>query len=145
VTRPRHVREDGSTLVEVLVAVAILGTSVVAIVGALATGGLGANIARTRAVADVTARTWAESVEAAAFVPCAGSVLGSYSAPVSTQAAAAGLTPSLPTVRYWTTSGFTDACPPTSADVLQLVTLHVAADDRRVGDVTLVVAKRRPS
>jgi prepilin-type N-terminal cleavage/methylation domain-containing protein len=61
--RTRASRQSGETLVEVLVAVSILGIAIVVIVGALGTVFQASSIHRNHATADTVARTAAETLK----------------------------------------------------------------------------------
>lgn len=133
----RGSREGGSTLAEVLVTVAILGITFVAIIGGLGTAILTSDIDRRQANAQNGLRTFAEQVRSEAYVACpaAPSYGSSYSAPAS-------MTKTV-TVEYWValTDTYVGVCPLTD-DGLQRITLTLASTDDRVRE-PVVIFKRR--
>jgi prepilin-type N-terminal cleavage/methylation domain-containing protein len=131
-------REAGLTLVEVLMAVAILGIGVVAIVGGMMTSIKSSDLERRAADAQTAVRAYAEAVAGATYAACASSYATTgFTAPT-------GFTTSM-TVSYWnaTTSSFGSTCTVPTDSGLQKVALTVAATDGRATE-TLTIAKRKP-
>lgn len=128
--------ESAETLVEVLLAVMIIGVGVTGLLGGLGTGVAMSGVQQHHAVTETAVRHVAESVRAAPYVPC---VLG----PADDYLAAAPSVDAnvLPMeVRSWDGDSFETVCP--AVDILQLVTVSVESDDPKVGVVSLQVAKR---
>lgn len=128
--------ERGETLVEVLLAVVIIGVGVTGLLGGLGTGVLMSGVQQQHAVTETDVRHVAEAVRAAPFVPC-------LSGPADDYLAAAPPVDStvLPmSVLSWDGDSFETVCPTT--DILQLVTVSVESPDPKVGVVSLEVAKR---
>lgn len=142
-----HVRpgsEDaGETLIELIIAVAIMGVAVVAIVGGIATTILMSDIHRKQATAGSYVRSYAEAVGDYVAVP------GNFdptSSPSALQtdvgfAAPTGFAATVtPPVRCWDGAAF-GTCDTTST--VQQVTLNVASTDSRASE-SLVVVVRKP-
>ena len=126
--------EGGFTLVELLLAVAILGISAVAVVGGMMTSIQVSDLGRRQAEGQGEVRAYAEAVAGAAYADCASSYTTSYSPP-------AGYTATM-TVAYWDgTSAFTSSCGTDTG--LQRVTLTVTATDGRASE-TVAIARRKP-
>jgi len=126
--------DEGFTLVELLLAVAILGISGVAVVGGMMTSIQVSDLGRRQAEGQGQVRAYAEAVAGADYEECAMSYATSYSPPP-------GYTAPPMTVAYWDgTSAFTSTC---GNKGLQRVTLTVVATDGR-GSETVVIAKRAP-
>ena len=143
--RPRR-DEAGTTLVEVLMTVAILGIAVVAIVAAMGTSIIGTDHHRKQAQAQTVLLSATDAVKsqtANPYQPCA--TTGSYSAG-SNVTLPAGWTASAVTVRsvkYWNGSAFAVSCPSPDSK-LQLIDVQVATPDGRATE-SVAVVKRNPS
>ncbi len=152
--RPRaHPDERGETLVELLIAVAIMGIAVVAIMAGLTTSVLMSDIHRKQATAGATVRAYAESIEhgvasdgcnggspgPACYQACAA--VSHYEAPPGFSAPA-GYTPSAVagSMRYWNGASWQTGCGTDTG--LQQLQIQVASDDGRATErVTVVVRK----
>jgi prepilin-type N-terminal cleavage/methylation domain-containing protein len=131
-------RDAGLTLVEVLLAVAILGIGVTAIVGGMMTSIKSSDMERRAADGQTAMRAYAEAVAGATYAACASSYTATgFTAP-------AGFSASM-TVTYWnaSTSSFGSSCTVPTDSGLQKVALTVAATDGRATE-TLTIAKRKP-
>src|SRR5687767_11974431 len=69
--------DEGTSLIEVLLSIAIMGIGVVGVLGALATQVKGANLHRDQSDANAVLASAAERVHNAAYVTCA-SISGTY-------------------------------------------------------------------
>lgn len=129
-------RDEGSTLIEALVAVSIVGLSFSAIVGGMYTTVQASDLNRKQASSATLLASYAEAVKSEPYVACATTYAGSsFTVP-------AGFTKDPVVVGYWkpASSTFDAACGVDSG--LQRVTLTLrSTDDRVVLDVQL--AKRR--
>lgn len=144
--KPRRDGERGDTLIELLVAVVVMGIAVVAVSGGIAVSVRMSDIHRKQTQAGVYIRDFAEAVENAvqaspsAYAACAPA--GTYDAYYTIPGA--GFTVAAPTpVRYWdsATSAFGTTCT-TDAGVQQL-SLRIDSTDTRVSE-TLVIIIRKP-
>lgn len=152
-TRPERQDRDerGETLVELLVAMAILGIAVVAIVAGLATSVLVSDVHRKQAEAGVLVRDYAAALQAAVVTSQAGYVScgtpASYAPSVPAVAATglsipSGYTASVTRVQYWNGAGFASSCA--AGDLgLQQLTLQVSSTDNRASE-PLVIVLRMP-
>lgn len=130
----RSRRDAGLTLVEVLLAVSILGIGVVVIVGGMMTSIKVSEQGRRSAEGQAAIRAYAEAVTGAPYVACASS----YAAPGFT--VPTGWTAASPVVTYWNGTTFTTPCGTDSG--LQRVVLKLTSADGVVE--SLSVAKRKP-
>ena len=135
---PWRNRAAGETLIELLVAVAILGITFPAVLGAMGVGILSADVHRTEADGTTTALSAVEQVKAASFVSCATpasylTAAQSVTAPQSWTSPPASWTPakgiSITQVLYWDGASFQATCQEHDSDAtpltLQLITLKV--------------------
>jgi len=141
--------ERGETLVELLVALVILGVAVVAIVFGLGTSVLMSDVHRKQTQANVTARDYAEALQDAVttnqsnYVNCATPAdYGPGTAKITATgfSVPTGYNASVTSLKYWDgTSAFVSACPATDTG-LQQVTLRVSSTDTRATEsLTLVL------
>lgn len=128
--------DSGFTLAEVLVSVAIMGISFVAIIGGLGTAILTSDIDRRQATAQNSLRSFAEVVQAETYDPCPG--VPNYG---SSYAAPSNFTKTV-SVEYWVklTNTYVSICPLNDAG-LQRVTLTLTSADDRVRE-PVVIFKR---
>lgn len=127
--------DEGSTLVESLVAVSIVGIAFVALVGGMYTQVQASDINRKQADAATYLASYAEAVKADPYVACAASYAGtSFALP-------AGFSKDPVVVSYWnkTNSVFDPTCGADSG--LQRITLSIRSTDSRVV-ANLQLAKR---
>jgi Tfp pilus assembly protein PilV len=134
--------ERGETLIELLVTVVILGTAVVALVGALAVAVRVSDIHRKQATAGASVRAFAEALEtrvAAAptgYVNCATTVsyAGAY------PSVPAGYVATITAVSYWDGSAFVAICATDTG--VQRVSLTVGSIDGRASEQLDVVLRK---
>jgi Tfp pilus assembly protein PilE len=143
-TRARPGPDDkGETLLELMIAVAIMGIVVVAIVGGIATSIMMSDIHRKQATAGAYVRNYAETV--VAYV-AAGSFDASASpdyspSKVGFAAPAGGFVASVTSVRCWVdASKQFSSC--TSGSSVQQVTLNIASSDSRASETLLVIVRK---
>ena len=127
--------QEGTTLVEVLVAVAILGIAFVAVLGGMATSIMSSDIHRKQADSMAVLTRYAEVVKAAGYTACAST----YSPPFSPPS---GYQPSVTGVRYWDGTAFQASCGPDKG--LQRVSLKLEVSPSSGPPETLDVIKRAP-
>ncbi|MEU4153593.1 type II secretion system protein [Streptomyces sp. NPDC026659] len=133
--RPRRGRgEEGETLIEVLVAVVLMGVAFVTILGGIGTAIISSVTQAKVTTADSVIRSAAEKVVSDPYVSCASG----YETPTPP----AGYTVTVE-VAYWDGVGaFGRPCPAADTGV-QMVTLTVhSTGPRPVRDATLQVVKR---
>jgi type II secretory pathway pseudopilin PulG len=141
---PGHLERDaGATLVELIVAIAILSIAIVAIVGGLGTSVIVSDMHRKQATAGTAVRDFGEAVVASPYVESCGAA-ASYA---DAFAAPAGFTRSVTRVARWnaTTKLFVaDTATGCAADTgVQKVSLSVASTDGRATE-SLDVVIRKP-
>lgn len=135
--------ESGETLVEVLVAVTIMGIAVVAIVSGIATSILMADIHRKQATAGVLVRNYGEAIET--YV-AAGNYDSSASpnylpATVGFSSPSANFTPVVQSVQCWDDAAKTFVgC--TSGSAVQRVSVRVSSADQRTSEALAVIVRR---
>ncbi|HEY7224361.1 MAG TPA: type II secretion system protein [Micromonosporaceae bacterium] len=143
-------RERGETLIELLVTVVILGTAVVAVIGALMVAIRVSDLHRKHATAGAAVRAYAEDLERlvsatpTGYKPCADAGYyqsnAAYSGP-------AGYTPHVLDVKVWSGTDFVEVsadCMTSGADHgVQQLTLRVDSPDNLVSE-SLVVVIRNP-
>ncbi|MGW4271960.1 type II secretion system protein [Streptomyces seoulensis] len=133
--RPRrHRGEEGETLVEVLVAVVLIGVAFVTVLGGIGTAIVSSVTQQKVTTADSVVRSAAEKVVGDPYVSCARG----YETPTPP----AGYTVTVE-VEYWDGVGAFGRPCPTADTGVQKVTLTVrSTGPRPVRDVTLEVVKR---
>jgi prepilin-type N-terminal cleavage/methylation domain-containing protein len=139
-------RDDGVTLVEILVAVSILGIALVTLMGGLWTAIVSSDQHRKEASAGVALRTYAEAVQNASYTGCA--TTSTYAPAAVGFTTPGGYTASVTTAEYWHPSGtdpntgtFDTTC--STDQGLERLTLSVASSDSRATE-TIQVLKRKP-
>lgn len=132
--------ERGESLVEVLLAVAIIGVCFAAILAGVGTSATASGIKQDQALSANYLRAAAERVQAQDFQPCSAVLPTSYSlasvVPAGSQHAV-----SIVSIEHWDGAAFTASCP--SADSLQRVTLEVVPPDGRAAEPRLTILKRK--
>ena len=143
--------DKGETLLELMIAVAIMGIAVVAIVGGIATSIMMSDVHRKQATAGAYVRNYAETVVAyvAAGTPASNANFLARSSPpdyspstVGFTAPAGGFVASVSSVWCWDDGSkkFTSSCAAASA--VQQVTLNVASLDSRASETLLVIVRK---
>jgi prepilin-type N-terminal cleavage/methylation domain-containing protein len=127
--------DDGVTLIELVISIAILGIAFVAILGGMFTLQTGATTHSRQADGANSIRQYAEVVSALPYQTCPATYIAAgFAAP-------AGWTAAL-TTTYWNGTAFAAGCPVTDSG-LDAVHLTLTSTDGR--DIeTLDVAKRAP-
>lgn len=113
--------ERGSTLIELLLAVAIMGIAFVIIVGGIATAILGSETQKEQAATDVARRTAAESIT---YLPCPAAGVADYQAQLApVMSANTGITIAVTNVSYWDTTAnkfLAGACADSGLHLIEL-------------------------
>lgn len=133
--------ERGETLIELLIALAIIGIAMVAVVGAMSSGILVSDLHRKQAIAGSAVLSYAEAVKQAAKssgyqASCSPTYGSGYAVP-------AGYAKSMVSTSFWTGSAFQASCLASGDTGIQRVTLQVASSDGRASE-RLVVVVRKP-
>ena len=135
--------DDGVTLVELLVAIVILGIAFTALLGGMATGVIGSRHHRSQSSANTILVSAAEKVKAAAYVACA--VHTDYDPAAALAEVTGDFGPAdVTAVQYWdgAADAFGATCPAGGDQKLQQVTVSVANGDTTE---TLSFVKRNPA
>ncbi len=139
-------RQDGVTLIELTVTIAIIGVAFVSLLAALTGVFMDGDTHRKSAQVTTLLSRYAEQLQSATYVDCATPTTAGYTSALSP--VPGGYTASIVSVEYW--NGDRDvAFDPTCAGGdkgAQRITIHVASTDtnRPVGD-DLVLVKDDPS
>jgi Tfp pilus assembly protein PilE len=135
----RIATEQGETLIELVIAIAILGVCVVAIGSGVAASVVVSGTHRDLADASQILHNDAEALEADPYVPCATAT--SYAVP--SQAGTGWRNPTV-TVKYWNGSSFPQGGSCSSDQGLQQVTLTLTNKSGRVTQ-SLTLVLRSPT
>jgi type II secretory pathway pseudopilin PulG len=144
-------RDDrGETLVELMVALAIMATAVVALVGGIGTSVRASDIHRKQAKSQAYVRAFAEQLEAnvakypTGYVECAAGSTPAATYQGLKPTTDTGYTAEVTGVALWnrTTSTYT-ACPAAGDAGVQRVSLRVSTQDGRASE-TLDIVLRKP-
>ncbi|RZU18612.1 hypothetical protein EV645_0808 [Kribbella rubisoli] len=134
-------RERGESLLELVVAIALMGVAVVAVMAGLTTTVLMSDTQRKQATAVTTVRNYAEALQQYVadghYVPCASS----YAVPGFTPPAGFTARVVSGSVQYWTGVLWLPLCLPDRG--LQRLRVSVASTDGRAAE-TLDVVLRKP-
>lgn len=136
--------DRGETMLELLIAVVIMGVAVVAIIGGLFASLLMSDIHRKQATAGTAVRDYGEaiasSVAGGGYVGCASA--SSYGSPAGFSVPAGYSKTVVPgSVKYWNGTGWQATCATDTG--LQQLTIQVASNDGRAAE-QLVVVVRKP-
>lgn len=142
-TRPSLSDDRGDTLIEVLIAIVIMGIAAAGIFGGLLTSVNLSSYHRSQSSAGVAVRNYGEAVVnyvgASGYSSCA--TVSAYAPATVGYAAPSGYTASTVTVQYWTGSVWSSSC---ATDLgLQQLTLKVVPTNSRAAE-TLTVVVRKP-
>lgn len=135
--------ERGETLIEILVAVLVLGLTVTAIMGGLLTSVTFSDMHRKQATGGADARAYGEVVSRFVagnnYVECGGP--SAYGPATVGFAAPAGFTAVVASVEYWnaTSRTFSGTC---TSSGLERVTVQVASADGRATERAVVVVRK---
>ncbi|SDP25402.1 hypothetical protein SAMN04515671_3430 [Nakamurella panacisegetis] len=135
--------ERGESLIELLVALTLLGLAVVAIVSGLATGVVLSDVHRKEATAGAEVRSFAEMIDktvaggGGGYVACAttGTYTSGYVPP-------AGYLSAVTAVAYWTGTTWSSTCSAPDTG-LQKLSLKISSNDGRASE-TLDLIIRKP-
>ena len=130
--------ERGSTLVEVLVAVVVLGTAGLAVLGSMFTSIAISDVHRKEATAGAVARDYTEKIAGSTYVECGGPSV--YTLPAAAVPVPTGYSAAVNKVEYWTASGWGTSC---SSSGLQRVTVVASSTDGRATERSVVVVRQQ--
>ena len=144
----RRTGEAGVSLIEAVIAMFILATAIVALIGGLGTSLVAGDAQRKNVTADAFVRSWAERLQAAPWVSCATPTTGAYSAAtLVVTVPSAYATPSIASLDYWNGNSpatYGNSCTAnTSTDTAQRIALVVRSNDGR-GGARVQIVKRKP-
>lgn len=133
--------DSGETLLELLIALAIIGIAMVAVVGAMSTGIVISDVHRKQAVAGASVSGYAETAKQDAKSSgyqssCSPTYASTFTVPT-------GYVKSIVAVSFWTGTAFQASCSATADIGVQRVTLRVSSSDGRASE-SLVVVVRKP-
>jgi Tfp pilus assembly protein PilV len=129
--------DRGESLLELLIAVTIMGVAVVAIVGGIGVSVLMSDIHRKQATAGTLVRDYGEAIMTSTYTTCA--TTASY--PPASGSIPTGYTAAIASVRYWTGSAWSTSCTPDKG--VQQLTVQVASADGRASESLVVVVRKR--
>jgi type II secretory pathway pseudopilin PulG len=138
---PRPANDQGETLLELIIAVAIMGIAVVSIVSGLVTSILMSDVHRKESSAGAYVRDYAENVENT--VAAGGYVTAATTTSYPYTPSDSRYTASITTVRCWTGSAWTGCTAGTDIGVQQLTLQVKTSTDTRAAE-SLVVVVRKP-
>jgi type II secretory pathway pseudopilin PulG len=128
--------EVGETLLELVIAIAILGVSAIAIAGGIASSISMSSLHRQQSDAQRALRNYAETLQGSGYSPCTAGSPAGYSLP-----ATSGFPAPAVTVTYWNGSAFQSGCPSGGDSGLQRVAISLADTTGRVSDHIAVVLR----
>jgi prepilin-type N-terminal cleavage/methylation domain-containing protein len=131
--------ERGESLIELLIALAIIGIAMVGIVGAMSTGVIVSDRHRKQAVAGSYVVSYAETVKQAAESAYQASCTPTYG---SAHVVPTGYAKSLVSTSFWTGSAFQASCLAAGDTGIQRLTLQVASTDGRASEQLVVIVRR---
>jgi Tfp pilus assembly protein PilV len=135
----RQTSDDrGAALIEVLIAVVVLSTAGLAILGGMYTSIAVSDVHRKQATVGALAQDYAERVAGETYVECASA--SAYTLTAGAVTVPAGYSVSVDSVEYWTGSGWSAAC---ASAGLQRVTVVASSDDGRATEHAVVVVRHR--
>jgi type II secretory pathway pseudopilin PulG len=145
ILRGREVARDdrGDTLIELVLAVAIMGVVMVAVLGAVVTAVVMSDTHRDQATAGAAARNYAEAIQTmvagGGYVDCAGE--SAYAAPGGFSVPT-GYTASIVSgsMGYWDDADWQTTC--TTDRGVQRLTTEVHSDDDRASERVVVVLRK---
>jgi type II secretory pathway pseudopilin PulG len=143
VTRERRRDDRGETLIELMVAMAIMGTAVIALVGGIATSIRVSDVHRKHVNAGVYVRAFSEALERSmAASPSGYTDCASTSTYQSVYTVPSGYQATVVAVTYWNGSAFVGTCPGGGDVGVQRVTLQVGSTDGRASEQLAVIIRR---
>jgi type II secretory pathway pseudopilin PulG len=143
--RPRQANDQGETLLELIIAIAIMGIAVVAIAGGITTTVLVSDSHRKQATAGAYVRSYGEAIQntvaTSGYVECATTTTPSYLSPAGFSLPSnISYTASITEVQYATsTGGWSTSCGSNGAERLRL---QVRSADGRANEELLVVVRK---
>jgi type II secretory pathway pseudopilin PulG len=140
---PRHRRieaDRGDTLLELIVAIAILGVCVVAIGAGITLSIKMSTIHRNQATANAFLHNYAETLQSS-YPVCSGSIASDYTGSL---AAPSGFTSPAATVKFWdpTAAKFVASGCPTSDPGLRQISLTLTSSDGLVAESLVFVVRK---
>jgi Tfp pilus assembly protein PilV len=143
VRRARRGEDRGESMIELLVALVIMGSAVIAVVGGLGTAIMMSDIHSKQAAIAAHLNTFAATIEGAVAASPTGYVACATDTSYPSYAPGAPYNADITAVKYWNGTSFTTTCTPSTDSGVQLVTLRVWTDDGRV-DRSMDIVIRKP-
>lgn len=132
--------ERGESLLELMMAVAIMGVALVAIVGGLVTSILMSDIHRKQSAAGMYVRDYAEAIATEVAAPEGYQDCAAVSSYGTEFGVPEGFTTSVVSVRYWDGTSWQDDCAADSG--IQQLTLQVRSNDSRAKESVVIVVRK---
>jgi len=132
--------EDGVTLVELIITVAIMSILFLVLLGGMGTAVIGSDYHRKQAISQAALASYVDAIRADTYVSCP--LVASYSGTGYTNPS--GFTASTTSIEFWdsTTDTWEPTCPLTEGG-LQRISVRVVSSDARANESTQFV-KRKP-
>jgi type II secretory pathway pseudopilin PulG len=137
--RLRRWDDQGETLLELVMAILILGICVVAIGTGIVLSVKMSDVHRKQAVAQEFLHNYAETTQASTYQPCTG--VGNYATGLPTPPNGGPWAVSQKSVLFWDGASFTSACPASGDKGLEQVTLRLTSNDGFVDETLDVIVR----
>lgn len=139
-TRLRRWDDQGETLLELVIAILILGICVVAIGTGIVLSIQISDIHRKQAVAQEFLHNYAETVQGSTYQACSGGSVN-YANGLPTPPNGGPWTVSQKSVLFWDGASFSPSCPASGDKGLEQVTLRLVSNDGSVDETLDVIVR----
>lgn len=127
--------DEGESLIEILLAVAIMGIALAGVLGALGAATKASTVHRSQSDAQLSARDVTEQIKRQSFLPCTTLLKPAYTYTTPDSSTTIALT-------YKYDSSFVSTCP-ASGSQLQLITVTATPTDGLAAAASITFTKRR--